>query len=236
MGVGIAFLIPSSACILQDHCILLYWPGANWCSSMEGARKWPAGHPELAVPVLTAELEPPLGCSCVNDTEAAILSETLPGDAYLVLKAEIEAITRQECLTLALGFANNCLQESGPDAPTILAPNSYDDLHGPCVGDCEYFDPPLNKDCPADPNPFACEGLVLGGSNDEADDGGACPIGAEECPCTAGGACDSNLECVDGMCVPLPSDEEVGDDGSDVGLPLECPSGTCELEGGPTHG
>ncbi len=190
---------------------------------------WLVGQPELAVPILSDELLPPLGCSCVNDTETSILLAKLPEDAYAVLQAEIEAITRQECLTLALGFANNCLQESGPGAPTILTPNKHEELHGPCVGDCEYINPPITKDCPSDPNPFACEGLVTGGGNDEADEGGACPIGAEDCPCTAGGGCDSNLECVDGMCVPLPTDEEVGDDGSDGAPPFQCPNGACVL-------
>lgn len=189
---------------------------------------WPAGQPELAVPILSNELAAPKGCSCVNDTEAAILLEQVPVDAYAVLQAEVEAITR-ECLTLAVGFANNCGQESGTDAPTFSAPQQYPGENGPCVGGCEYLQF-HNEDCPRDPNPFECEDIAPGEGNDEADDGGACPIGAEECPCTAGGACDSNLECVDGMCVPLPDDEEVGDDGSDVGPVFQCPDDACSLD------
>lgn len=232
IGATAALLAPTSACIIPDYCILIYSKGANWCSTMEHAMKWPAGHPELAEPILSDDLNPPKGCTCVNETEDAILDEHVPAEAYAVLEAEVQAITREKCLTLALGFANNCLvEEPEPNAPTILLPTVHPGLHGPCVGDCEYINPPPFEDCPANPDPFECEGLVSVGGNDEADEGAPCPIGAEDCPCTVGGACDSNLECVDGMCVPLPADEEIDDDGSDAGPVLECPDDACSVEG-----
>jgi hypothetical protein len=220
--------MPGTACIIPDYCILISADGANWCATMDGAMKWPEGQPELAEPVLSAdEHAVPRGCTCVNNTEGIMLVDHLPIEAYVQLRAEIEAATRENCLTLAVGFANNCLAE-GPNAPVIAEESPDPDKHGPCVGDCEYFKPPPYEDCPRDPTPFECEDLVHGG-NDEADDGGACPIGAEDCPCTVGGSCDDNLECVDGMCVPVPSDEEV-DDGSDTGPVLACPDDLCSLD------
>jgi hypothetical protein len=185
--------------------------------------KWPAGHPELAEPIWADEFKLPQGCTCVNDVEHEILQDQLPIEAYAVLRAEIEAASRENCLLLSIGFASNCLLDSGPNAPTILMEQPRKGVTGPCVGDCKYILPPLFGDCPSDPDPFACEELVSVGSNDEADDG-ACPIGAEGCPCTVGGSCDDNLECVDGMCLPLPSDEEA-DDGTDIGPILEITKG-----------
>jgi len=41
-----------------------------------------------------------------------------------------------------------------------------------------------------------------------ADEGGGqnCPVGAETCPCTSGGACDAGLTCLSETCVRLPGD------------------------------
>ena len=214
-GAALAFVLPGSACIMPDQCALIYSMGKNWCAPMYDAMRWPQGHPELAEPIWVGEFQPPQGCTCVNDVEHEILEQQVPTEAYVILRAEIEAATRENCLLLSIGFASNCLLEQGPDAPTIDEEKLREGLTGPCVGGCGYALPPLFGECPDDPDPFACEELVDPGSNDEADDG-ACPIGAEDCPCTVGGSCDDNLECVDGTCLPLPSDEEA-DDGTDIG-------------------
>ncbi len=216
--MAVAFLVPSSACILPDTCILIYTMGKTWCASMEGAMKWPAGQAEQAKPILSDEYMVPRGCTCVNDIEHEILTDQLPADAYAILRAEIEGAARENCLSLSVGLASNCLLESDPNAPTIATEIVQDGVTGPCVGNCEYFRPPAYGECP-DPDPFECEDIVDDAGNDEADDG-ACPIGADGCPCTAGGACDSNLECVEGMCLPLASDDEA-DSGVDLGPNLE---------------
>ncbi|MFV8751274.1 hypothetical protein ACNOYE_12085 [Nannocystaceae bacterium ST9] len=226
LGLAIALSLPSPACIIPDYCILFSWQGANWCAPMMSALKWPEGHPELAQPVLAEDFGLPRGCTCVNDTESTILADKLPSEAYIALRGEIEMATREACLTLAVGYANNCLVTSGVDAPTILEEVEDPDEVGPCIGDCEFIKPPPYKDCPRNPTPFECEEFVVTGGDDEADDG-SCPIGAEDCPCTAGGACDTNLECIEGMCTALPTDEEA-DGGSDTALGFDCPEETCE--------
>lgn len=214
VGGGTALVTPTSGCIVPDYCIVLYSKGKNWCASMLGAQKWPVGQPELAEAVLSDHYEVPTGCICVNETEDAILSLKAPYDAYLLLREDIVAAAREDCLVLAEGFANDCLVE-GVGAPEVGEEDPNDDKTGPCVGGCKYIHPPPNKDCPDDPNPFECEEIIEG-SNDEADDG-TCPIGAQACPCTAGGACDEGLMCLDGMCVPA---ADTGDDQGDVS-PLE---------------
>jgi cysteine-rich repeat protein len=40
------------------------------------------------------------------------------------------------------------------------------------------------------------------GSSGMTTDDDSCPVGAEGCPCTGGGACDQGLMCMDGTCVP----------------------------------
>ena len=69
-------------------------------------------------------------------------------------------------------------------------------------------------------------GFVLAGSlgacaassgSSPSDDGGTgCPVGAETCACTTGGACDPGLECLSGICVD-PNSSPTGSGGASVG-------------------
>ncbi len=45
---GVASGFTNTACIFNDHCIVVMTSGKDWCSDLVNARMWPAGPPELA--------------------------------------------------------------------------------------------------------------------------------------------------------------------------------------------
>lgn len=60
----------------------------------------------------------------------------------------------------------------------------------------------------------ACTGPLPGSEDGEAssDEGGECPIGSLNCPCTAGGTCDSGLVCASKKCTEATETGETGED------------------------
>ncbi|NVB37072.1 hypothetical protein G6O69_04465 [Pseudenhygromyxa sp. WMMC2535] len=143
--------------------------GRDWCRYIDGARMWPPGEPEAAVPVYAVEGGPPLGCRCFNAAEHDILDTQLPEDKLAELHAELAEAARNEChLLVPQGYAHNCYDEDSPDAPSLGVPTA-DGLSSDCFGSCAYANPPLGKDCPEDPDPWECN-----------DDGGDDDVGGDE--------------------------------------------------------
>ena len=60
----------------------------------------------------------------------------------------------------------------------------------------------------------ACSDSATPGASedDTAGSEGECPVGSEDCPCTAGGACDEGLVCEENMCVPGETESGTSDD------------------------
>lgn len=84
-------LASSSACIIPDECIVVTSNGTDWCSNAVGALMWPAGHPELAQPVLL-DRKPATGCRCFNSAENEIMWAELPADTFEEFKLECEEL------------------------------------------------------------------------------------------------------------------------------------------------
>lgn len=67
---------------------------------------------------------------------------------------------------------------------------------------------------------------------EETDDGGACTVGAEGCPCTQGGACDPGLTCLSDLCVD--TNAGTGGDGAGGGFSTgsggDCQTGCSKLD------
>lgn len=53
----------------------------------------------------------------------------------------------------------------------------------------------------------------LGGAKNDANNDPLCPVGAESCACTEGGACDPGLSCVSTRCVDLDDEDVAGTGG-----------------------
>lgn len=165
---GSVWGVASSSCIIPDTCILVVTSGDDWCRQIIGARMWPSGSDDLAVPVLDENENWPQACVCFNDAEAEILFGMAPADVYAELASEIEQAARDECdVIVPVGWEHNCYDES-PDGPMPSLPLQGD--HGDCVGDCGYASEPKDG-CGDDPNPYECEKLVAGETGGDAETG-----------------------------------------------------------------
>lgn len=168
VGGGISAF--SSGCIIPDYCLFFPQNGIDWCRSVVDAKMWPAGQPELAVPI-EGNGGSVTGCRCMNIIEEDILMEQSPVDEYIALSGELAVLARQECAaSVPEGFEHNCMTLEGPDASTVDDP-----LEGKesteCLGTCSYTNPPPFKDCP-DPDPYECNDQPSPGNDDEADEVG----------------------------------------------------------------
>ncbi|HLT38589.1 MAG TPA: hypothetical protein VK034_20015, partial [Enhygromyxa sp.] len=131
-----------------------------------GARMWPPGSEDLAVPVLDEDQNWPRACVCFNDAETEILFGMAPDEVYAELASEIEQAARDECdVIVPVGWEHNCYDES-PDGPMLSLPVQGDP--GDCVGDCGYVSEPKGG-CGDDPNPYECEMLAAGETGGDAE-------------------------------------------------------------------
>ncbi|NJK32117.1 MAG: hypothetical protein HC927_06705 [Deltaproteobacteria bacterium] len=173
VGLATSLILPSSACIAPDDCIVITGPGRDWCSWLDNAKKWPIGHPEQAELILSDIGGPPQGCRCFNNAEQVILGQEAPIEKYEELRGKIEKNTRDECaLLVGAGFDHNCYIVDGPDAAAASIPVAGDESFD-CIGQCKVIDQYKKGNCP-DPNPYECNEMYGGGgggSNDEADEG-----------------------------------------------------------------
>lgn len=84
-----------------------------------------------------------------------------PAEDYAALAAEVEAATRDVCVSLVPGgYEHNCHQSA--DGVDILAPTLDPPIEGgessACIGSCSYVsDPPFGEPC-GDPDPWECNG------------------------------------------------------------------------------
>lgn len=140
-----------SGCLIPDYCIFYYKNGVDWCRRMTGAMMWPAGQPDLAMPIEAVD-GLPTGCRCMNIAEEEILMSESPVEAYIELSGELAVLARQECAALVPdGFEHNCMTLEGAMASSVDAPYLAGESTE-CIGECSYGNPPPFKDCPS-PDP-----------------------------------------------------------------------------------
>lgn len=162
---GTASALPG--CLAPDYCIFISSPGEDWCRGMAGAVMWPAGQPDLAVPIKDEQIGDPAGCRCMNSAERDILMSQSPAAEYIDLSGELAIAARQDCVSLVPeGFEHNCMTLEGPNASTVEEPVAGAKSNE-CIGDCAYANPPPFKDCPS-PDPYECNDQPSPGGDDEA--------------------------------------------------------------------
>ena len=167
LGVWVGLLVPTAGCIFPDHCILVKFVGNDYCSVLNGALMWPIGEPELAEPV-KGKSGAPVGCRCLNATEAQQLTDKVPEAEYLALLEDIHDRGRNTCASnVPQGFDHNCYtdQIEFSDITIDDGPNRS----ATCIDSCTYTNPPSSGNCPDDPDPFECN-----------DDGGGDDVGGIE--------------------------------------------------------